>query len=74
MKVDVRKETFTPDGYRIVRDDEMSSIPMKSSSKGYYRRRGYQYTVYRPDGSRIQTKAMSMEDARRIASEDRERR
>ena len=71
---DVRRETFTPDGYRIVRDEEVSSIPMKSSGKGYYRRRGYQYAVYRPDGSRIQTKAMSLEDAKRIASQDRGRR
>lgn len=71
---DVRRETFTSDGYKIVRDEEVSSIPMKSSGKGYYHRRGYQYAVYRPDGSRIQTKAMSMEDARRIASRGRESR
>ena len=74
MNGEVRKETYTPDGYRIVRDEGMSSIPMKSSRKGYYRRRGYQYAVYRPDGSRIQIKAMSMEDAKRIASADRGRK
>lgn len=71
---DVRKKTFAPDRYRIVRDEEVSSIPMKSSGKGYYRRRGYQYVVYHPDGSRIQTKATSMEDAKKIASPDRGRR
>ena len=70
---EVRRETFTTDGYRIVRDENKSSIPMKSQGKGYYRRSGYQYAVYRPDGSRIQTKAMSLEDARRIASMDRGR-
>ena len=70
---EVRRETFTTDGYRIVRDENKSSIPMKSQGKGYYRRSGYQYAVYRPDGSRIQTKAMSLEDARRIAASDRGR-
>ena len=70
---EVRRETFTTDGYRIVRDENKSSIPMKSQGKGYYRRSGYQSAVYRPDGSRIQTKAMSLEDARKIASMDRGR-
>ena len=70
---EVRRETFTTDGYRIVRDENKSSIPMKSPGKGYYRCSGYQYAVYRPDGSRIQTKAMSLEDARKIASMDRGR-
>ena len=70
---EVRRETFTTDGYRIVRDENKSSIPMKSQGKGYYRRSGYQYVVYRPDGSRIQTKAMSLEDARKIAASDRGR-
>ena len=70
---EVRRETFTTDGYRIVRDENKSSIPMKSQRKGYYRRSGYQYVVYRPDGSRIQTKAMSLEDARKIAASDRGR-
>ena len=65
-----RKTIFTSDGYKIVRDEEKSSIPMKSRGDGYYRRKGYQYVVIRPDGSRIQMKGLSQEDAMKIARKD----
>jgi len=63
------------EGYVITRDKRKSVIPMKRpSSEGYSIRRGYTYTIQRPDGSRLQRKAYSQEDAEALVKADMAKR
>lgn len=63
------------DGYVISRDSKQVTIPMKRpKSPGYSVRRGYTYTIQRPDGTRIQRKAYSREEAEQLVDADRAKR
>lgn len=63
------------EGYVITRDKRKSVIPMKRpSSEGYSVRRGYTYTIQRPDGTRLQRKGYSIEDAEALVKADMSRR
>ena len=62
-------------GYVISRDSKQVTIPMKRpKSPGYSVRRGYTYTINRPDGTRIQRKAYSREEAEQLVDADMARR
>ena len=63
------------DGYIISRDPKKVTIPMKRpKSPGYSVRRGYTYTIQRPDGTRIQRKAYSREEAEQLVDQDSSKR
>ncbi len=58
-------------GYQISRSKNKTAIPMKLKGPGYSVRKGYTYTVRRPDGSKVSRKAYSQEDAGEIVKADR---
>ncbi len=73
-----RKKTSNPiptvwgcDGYQISRSKNKTAIPMKLKGPGYTVRKGYTYTVHRPDGTKVSRKAYSKEDAEEIVKADR---